>query len=120
MSELGMSMHHLLDHQGVSAAMLVDGTTGLEYGFSGDRSALPRAAQACDDARTVSDTLEASTGDWELENITVTTTQCHYLTRVVPRQRGDALLLVVALARETTNLALAARQIDDYARNLFA
>ncbi|MER7788164.1 hypothetical protein [Streptomyces sp. NPDC097640] len=120
MSQLAMSMRHLLDHQGVSAAMLVDGTTGLEYGFSGDRSALPRAAQACDDTRTVSDTLEAATGDGELENITVTTTQCHYLTRVVPRERGDALLLVVALARESTNLALATRQIDDHARQLFA
>ncbi|MGV9855272.1 hypothetical protein ACWDWU_41945 [Streptomyces sp. NPDC003442] len=120
MSELAMAMRRLLDCQGVSAAMLVDGTTGLEYGFDGDRSALPRAADSCDDARRISDTLEVATGEVELENITVTTTQCHYLTRVVPRERGDSLLLVVALARESTNLALAARQIDDHARQLFA
>ncbi|MCP9207239.1 hypothetical protein [Streptomyces cucumeris] len=120
MSELGLFIRQLLEHPGVSAAMLIDGTTGLEYGFGGDRSALPSAAESCDDAHRISDTLEAVSGRTGLENITVTTTLSHYVTQVIPRKRGDSLLLVVALARESTNLALAARQIDEHARKLLA
>jgi hypothetical protein len=119
-SALAASMARMLECHGACGAMLVDGTTGLTYSRAGDQASLPDPGRIRDEVELIAEVLGTHATGGQLENVVVTTGTHHCLTRVIPRERGDDLLLVVALTRELTNLALAERQVDSLARNVLA
>ena len=120
MSDLAASISRVLEGEGILASMLVDATTSLVYGFAGDGASLPDPEEAAETVHLLIEGLHEAGGNGELESLIVTTAQCHYLTHVVPRHRGDDLLLVTVADRSRTNLALADRAMAVQAGSVLA
>ena len=120
MSDLAASISRVLDGEGVLASMLVDATTSLVYGFAGDGAVLPDPDESAETVHLLIERLHEAGGDGELESLIVTTARHHYLTHVVPRHRGDDLLLVTVADRARTNLALADRAMAAQAGTVLA
>jgi hypothetical protein len=119
-SDLAASISRLLDGEGVLASMLVDATTNLVYGYAGDSAALPDPDESTETVHLLVDCLCEAGADGELESLIVTTARHHYLTHVVPRHRGDDLLLVTVADRARTNFALADRTMAAQADTVLA
>ena len=120
MSDLAASISRVLDGEGILASMLVDATTSLVYGFAGEGALLPDPDESTELVQLLVESLHEAGGNGELESLIVTTSQCHYLTHVVPRHRGDDLLLVTVADRARTNLALADRAMAVQAGSVLA
>lgn len=106
------SLRRLLEVPGVKGAVLVDAVTGLTYGESGTGEM--DAAECSRLAAFVSDRLHLAGAQGELESMVITGSRRQLVLRALPRQ-GDPLLLLTALDRDQTNLALVLRQLDLYA-----
>jgi hypothetical protein len=117
---LAASMSRVLEAEGALAAMLVDATTSLVYGYAGGTADLPDPYESADTVQSLVECLQEATGDGALESLIVTTARHYYLTHVVPRQRGDDLLLVSVADRAQTNLALADRAMCAQAAEVLA
>lgn len=115
MPALESSLSRLFESPGVIGAALVDGVTGLTYAVAGDAGEVGDGAECSDFASLVADRLGAAGAEGELESVIVTSGRRHHVLHAVQRQ-GDPLLLATALDREQTNLALAIRQVGDFAR----
>ena len=109
MSDLVSSIARVLEREGIIASMLVDATTSLVYGYAGESELLPDPDESAEIVHQLTESLHEAGGNGELESLIVTTSRHHYLTHVVPRHRGDDLLLVAVADRAQTNLALADR-----------
>ena len=120
MSDLAASISRVLDGEGILASMLVDATTSLVYGYAGEAAVLPDPEESTEIVQLLIENLHEAGGNGELESLIVTTSQSHYLTHVVPRHRGDDLLLVAVADRSRTNLALADRTMAVQADSVLA
>jgi hypothetical protein len=108
--------------EGARAAALIDVGTGMVVRAAGEvGSGLPAAAASmADEARSAAGSLGPGRPGGDLDEITVITTARVHLTKVVERQRGDALLLFVDFDRALTNQALAALQVSELTPALLA
>jgi hypothetical protein len=99
--------------EGARAAALIDVGTGMVVRAAGEVS-------TADEARSAATSLGPGRPGGDLDEITVITTARVHLTKVLERQRGDALLLFVDFDRALTNQALAALQVSELAPALLA
>jgi hypothetical protein len=121
-STLDESLRRVLMTEGARAAALIDVGTGMVVRAAGEvGSGLPAAAASmADEARSAAGSLGPGHPGGDLDEITVITTARVHLTKVLERQRGDALLLFVDFDRALTNQALAALQVSELAPALLA
>ncbi|RDG39664.1 hypothetical protein DVH02_02650 [Streptomyces corynorhini] len=112
-------MSRLLETPGVTGAALVDAVTGLTYCAVGDPSAVGDGVDTAELAALVTDRVGPAGTGGELESLVVTSARRYHVVRTV-RRAGDPLLLVAALDRDRTNLALALRQLNGHAEGMLA
>ena len=122
MSTLDESLRRVLMTEGARAAALIDVGTGMVVQAAGEVGAglLAAAASMADEARSAAGPLGRGRPGGDLDEITVITTARVHLTKVLERQRGDALLLFVDFDRALTNQSLAALQVSELAPALLA
>ncbi|MGW9351534.1 hypothetical protein [Nocardiopsis flavescens] len=118
MSGIARSVDRVLGCAGGVAAMLMDRPTGHVVAAAGDVSALPSAEAVADGFRAVLGLGAGGAGPVEVEGLALGTRERHIVVRPVAAPLPHDLLLVVVLDRGRTNAALAARQVDEYARGL--
>ncbi|WP_405996870.1 hypothetical protein [Streptomyces sp. NBC_00829] len=118
-SALEASLSRLLDIPGVTGAALVDGVTGLTYCAVGDAREVGDGADAAELASVVTDGIGQCGQAGELECVVMTSARRHHVVQSV-RQGGDPLLLVAAMDRTLTNLALGVRQLTEHAVRVLA
>ncbi|MEV7423532.1 hypothetical protein [Streptomyces sp. NPDC091212] len=118
-SALEASLSRLLETPGVVGAALVDAVTGLTYCAVGDARAAGDGADTAELAAVITDRVGPAGDGGELESVIVTTARHYHVVRTV-RRAGDPLLLVAALDRDRTNLALALRQLNGHVEGVLA
>jgi hypothetical protein len=114
------ALAQMLGSPGLLGVALVDAVTGLEYGVAGDAGAVGDGEELARIAGLVADVLNRAGAAGELEDIVVTSASRLHITRVVPRQGGDELLLCAAVDRRDTNFALAVRELARRAEEVMA
>ncbi|MER8000361.1 MULTISPECIES: hypothetical protein [unclassified Streptomyces] len=119
MSAIEASLSELLKTPGLTGAALVDGVTGLTYGAVGDAPEAGDGAETAELTALITDQVGRAAADNELESVIVTSARRYLVVQTV-RRTGDPLLLVAALDRSRTNLALATRQLTAHAEGLAA
>ncbi|MBC3839734.1 hypothetical protein GXW82_04365 [Streptacidiphilus sp. 4-A2] len=114
-----VSLAGMLRTPGLVGAVLVDAVTGLVHARAGNTDAVGDGPELAELAVLMTDRLNASGADGDVESVVVTTARWYQVTQSVPRF-GDGLLLCVVFDRERTNLALAVRETSDHARLVLA
>jgi hypothetical protein len=111
MPSLEMSLSAAFESPGVIGAALVDEVTGLAYRASGDFSAVGDGFEIAELTTLIIEGLHEAGAQGELESVVVTSTRAHEIIHPVPgRAPLNTAVLVVALDRENSNLALAVRE----------
>lgn len=118
-SAIEASLSRLLGTPGVTGAALVDAVTGLTYCVVGDVLETGDGVGTAELAAVITDRVGGAGAGSELESVVVTTARRYHVIRTV-RRTGDPLLLVAALDRDRTNLALAMRHLDAHAAGVLA
>ncbi|WP_370366505.1 hypothetical protein [Catenulispora sp. GP43] len=97
----------------------MDEVTGLAYGAAGDFSGLGDAHEIAELLTLVTEGLHAAGAPGELESVVVTGSRLHEVVHTVPgRAPLNTAVVVLALDRERSNLALAVREAADLAGSI--
>lgn len=97
----------------------MDEVTGLVYRASGDFSAVGDGFAIAELATLITEGLHEAGARGELESVVVTSTRRHEVVHPVPgRAPLNTAVLVVALDRENSNLALAVREAAELAGSI--
>ncbi|WP_327238401.1 hypothetical protein OG349_01060 [Streptomyces sp. NBC_01317] len=113
------SLSRLLSTPGVKGTALVDAVTGLVYCVVGDELEVGDGVGTAELAAVITDRVGQAGVESELESVVVTTARRYHVVKSV-RRTGDPLLLVTALDRDGTNLALALRHLERHAADVLA
>jgi len=111
----------LRDIHGFQLACLIDAETGTVLGSVQDRGdlRLPVAAAGATDVVGVLSLMSGSLAtDGELEDVIVTFSNYYHLIRLLPPSPAGRLILLVSLDRMDANLAMAHREIREFAASL--
>ena len=119
MPGLEMSLSAAFESPGVIGAALVDAVTGLVYRASGDFSAVGDGFETAELITLITEGLHEAGARGELESVVVTSTRTHEVVHPVPGPAPlNTAVLVLALDRENSNLALAVREGAGLARSI--
>ncbi|MEV7084961.1 hypothetical protein AB0O07_03500 [Streptomyces sp. NPDC093085] len=119
MSAIEASLTRIMETPGITGAALVDAVTGLTYCVVGDALEVGSGTETADAAAAITDRVGRAGGDDELESVIVASERRYHVVQTV-RRTGDPVLLVAALDRNRTNLALAIRQLTRHAESVLA
>ncbi|MFC9428274.1 hypothetical protein [Streptomyces sp. NPDC056987] len=118
-SAIESSLARLMEMPGITGAALVDAVTGLTYCVVGDVLEVGDGVETAELTAVISGQSDRAGGDSELESVIVTSARRYHVVQTV-RRAGDPVLLVAALDRDRTNLALAMRRLTEHAEGVLA
>lgn len=97
----------------------MDGVTGLTYRAAGDFSAVGEGFEIAELTGLIKEGLHEAGAAGELESVVITGSRLHEVVQAVPgRSALNAVVLVLVLERERSNLALAVREAAELAESV--
>ncbi|MFE3825326.1 hypothetical protein [Streptomyces sp. NPDC059092] len=118
-SAIESSLARLMEMPGMTGAALVDAVTGLTYCVVGDAAEVGDGGEAAELTAVIAAQVDRVGAESELESVIVTSVRRYHVVQAV-RRAGDPVLLVAALDRDRTNLALAMRRLTEHAEGVLA
>ena len=116
MADLETSLKECLAINGASAAALVDYTSGMTLGTAGGGRDFDLEIAAAGNTEVVRAKMRTMSdlglGD-QIEDILITLDSQYHIIRPLKSSRGDGLFLYVVLMKDSSNLALARRQLQN-------